>query len=89
MKLIEIAQALREGLSEKAKMVPTRVMPDFVVKFLGFFVKDTGAFAGEVGKEKIISNDKAIRILGWNPQPASEAVVASGETLIKYGLIKS
>ena len=33
--------------------------------------------------------DKARRVLGWNPRSSEEAIVATGESLARFGLLKS
>jgi dihydroflavonol-4-reductase len=33
------------------------------------------------------TSEKAIRLLGWSPRPAEEAIVASAESLLRLGLL--
>ncbi|MBL8531451.1 MAG: hypothetical protein JNK94_06930, partial [Hyphomonadaceae bacterium] len=43
----------------------------------------------ELGKRKNASNEKARRVLGWAPRSNEECVVATAESLVALGLLKS
>jgi hypothetical protein len=45
-------------------------------------------FTPELGKRKEESNEKAKRVFGWRPRSAEDAVVATAESLEKFGLLK-
>lgn len=45
------------------------------------------AMLPELGKIKHVTNEKARRVLGWEPRSSSEAVVATGESLVALGLV--
>ena len=42
----------------------------------------------ELCKRKNASNEKARRMLGWAPRSSEEAIVATGESLVRFGLLK-
>ena len=42
----------------------------------------------ELGKRKNATNEKAKRMLGWAPRSNEEAVVATAESLVRFGLLK-
>jgi len=42
----------------------------------------------ELGKHKQGTNAKARKLLGWNPRSNEECVSATGESLVKLGLVK-
>ena len=42
----------------------------------------------ELGKARQASNDKARRVLGWQPRTNEEAIVATAESLVRLGLLK-
>ncbi|MEU8664586.1 NAD-dependent epimerase/dehydratase family protein [Actinoplanes philippinensis] len=79
--LREIGAILRAHLGPAAARVPTRTLPNVVVRVGAVFNPQLRAFAGELGYVKKISNTKARRVLGWEPRPSSEAIRAAGETL--------
>lgn len=83
-----IAKVLKEKFGEKAKKVPTRVAPSWLLKIVGYFDAQVGMMAPELGKRKEESNEKARRLLGWRPRSVEEALVATTESLDKLGLLK-
>jgi nucleoside-diphosphate-sugar epimerase len=86
--LLGIAMVLRKRLGDAARRVPTREMPDWIVRLLAHFVSDMKMLAPEVGKRKNISNEKARRGLGWAPRPQEESIVVTAESLQALGLLK-
>lgn len=82
------AEILRRRLGEKAKMVPTFVAPNWLVRLFGLFDAQAGMLAPELGKRKEESNEKAKRVLGWKPRSAEDAVLATAESLERFGLLK-
>jgi dihydroflavonol-4-reductase len=42
----------------------------------------------ELGHVKNASNEKARRVLGWEPQSNEESIVATAESLVRLGLLK-
>ena len=43
----------------------------------------------ELGKRKNATNEKARRVLGWLPRSNEEAVVATAQSLLQFGLLKT
>jgi nucleoside-diphosphate-sugar epimerase len=85
MTVPEIAAVLRERMGADAKKVPTRVLPDWLVRLVSRFDSSVNQIVPELGKVKQASNEKAKRVLGWSPRPNEEAIVASAESLIRLG----
>lgn len=81
------AEILRRRLGDKAKKVPTFVAPIWLVKMFGLFDAQAGMLVPELGKRKEESNKKAKRVLGWKPRSAEDAIVATAESLEKFGLL--
>lgn len=85
----EIAALLRANLGESATHVPTRVLPDWLVRFGALFNRQLKAVAPQLGRPKRASHEKAQRVLGWQPRSNEDAVLASAESLVRLGLVKS
>ncbi len=83
--IYEIGQMLRARLGEAAKKVPTRMIPDWVLKFVGIFDATVRGARTELGQVKHGSSAKAKRVLGWEPRSVEEAVVTCGESLVGLG----
>jgi len=84
----EIAILLKNKLGDRAKNVSTRVLPDWLVKIAAIFNPMAKQAATQLGKIKRASNEKAKKVLGWKPRPNEEAILASTESLFKYGAVK-
>jgi dihydroflavonol-4-reductase len=87
MTLKEIAVTLKSRLGPAAKRVPTRGLPNWLVRIAGNFDPGIKAFTPELGKIKNASSMKAQRLLDWSPRPREDAIVATGESLIKLGMV--
>jgi nucleoside-diphosphate-sugar epimerase len=88
MSMLEIAKALRSGLGTAAKRAPTREMPNWVLRAASLFDRRVRQILPELGKSKNATNEKATRVLGWQPRTNEESVVATGESLVRLGLLK-
>ena len=82
-----IAAVLRDHLGEAAAKVPTRRIPDLVVRVGALVNAELRSSAAELGLVKQVSIDKARRILGFAPRPSEEAIVAAGTSLVAARLI--
>ncbi len=80
----EIAEALRAGLGDAAAKVPTRELPNFVVRFVALFDAGLRSITISLGRRNRHSTAKAERVLGWKPRSAAETVVACGQSLIDH-----
>jgi len=73
---------------DDARRVPTRELPDWLLRVLALFDKSVGQVVPELGKRKNATSAKAQRELGWTPRSAEDAVVATAESLRRLGLLK-
>jgi nucleoside-diphosphate-sugar epimerase len=84
----EIALVLRDRMGAAARRVPTKELPDFLVRLAALADPAVAQIVPELGKTKNASNAKAKRVLDWNPRSNEEAIVACAESLIRLGLVK-
>jgi len=82
MSMLAIAKVLRSRLGDAAKKVPTRELPDWLVRLAARRMPDLKQAVPELGKTKSATNAKAKRVLGWTPRSAEEAIVATGQSLV-------
>ncbi|QFR33701.1 aldehyde reductase [Ancylobacter sp. TS-1] len=87
--LIEVARTLRARLGPAARRVPRFQMPDAMVRLAAPFVPMARAAVPQLGLVRNASGEKAEHLLGWTPRPADEAIAATGESLIRLGLVKA
>ena len=83
----DIARILRDGLGDGAAKVPTRKIPNLVIRLGSLFNPELRQMAPDLGKRRSASSAKAERLLGWRPRPAAESVMASATSLIDQGII--
>ena len=89
MTVKEIADTLKNRMGTAGRKVPERVLPNFVLRLIGLFDKQVGLITPELGKAKNASSKKAQDLLGWKPIPPQDAIVATGEDLVRLGLAKA
>ena len=78
----EIARTLRSKLGSRAAKTPTRRLPDFVVRLLLPFMPQLRPLAPLLGRKFALTPEKARRVLGFSPRPATTTVVDCAESLI-------
>ncbi len=86
--ILQIAQVLRARMGSAASRVPTREMPDWILRLVGVFDSTVRQIVPELGKHKDATSAKAQRVLGWQPLSAEDAIEATAESLIAFGLVK-
>jgi len=89
MSMRDIAQVLKARLGAAAKNVPTRQLPNWLVKLASLRDPAVKQILPELGKMKNATSEKAQRILGWTPRSKEDAIAATGESLVRLGLLKS
>jgi nucleoside-diphosphate-sugar epimerase len=88
LSLLDMAKALKAHMGEAAKRVPTRELPDWLLRAVAVFDPTVRQIVPELGKRKNATNEKARRVLGWTPRSNEESVVATAESFIRLGLLK-
>ena len=88
MPIREIARVLRDRLGTAARRVPTREVPNWLVHLVAFFDASARQILPELGKVKNGTSEKAQRLLGWVPRSREDTIVATGESLLRLGLLK-
>jgi len=83
----EMAAILNANFGDRGYRVPTRTLPDFVVRFVGLFDKLVRVTTPRLGLELHVSNDRIKHVLGWQPRNAEETIVDTAESLIDLGLV--
>jgi nucleoside-diphosphate-sugar epimerase len=89
MWMVDIAKILRNRSGQTGKRVPTRELPNWVVRLAAFRDPAIRLILPELSKYKNATNEKAKRVLGWTPRSNEEAVLATAESLTRLGLLKA
>jgi dihydroflavonol-4-reductase len=83
----ETGEILRDRLGERASKVPTRTIPDFVVRGMALFDGGIRSIISGLGKKSELSSERARTTLGWTPRPIEDTIAETGETLIEHGVV--
>lgn len=87
MSMMQIAAALKARLGDSARKVPTRQLPNWLVRFGALFSPQMKQLLPLLGKVRNASSAKARRVLGWEPRSREDAVVATAESMLRLGII--
>jgi nucleoside-diphosphate-sugar epimerase len=87
MSMRAVARVLRERLGDAARKVPTRELPNWLVRFAALFDRKLRPLVPLLDSTRRATSAKAQRVLGWKPRPPEEAIVATAESLLSTSLI--
>jgi dihydroflavonol-4-reductase len=89
LSMLEVARVLRRDLGKAAAKVPTRQLPDTVVRTLALTSPRMRQIAPQLGKRRRASHAKAARILDWSPRANDDVIVATATSLLDRGLVET
>ena len=85
--MADLAVLLKAKLGADGAKVPTRKVPDFVLRLAGLFDADIGSVAGGLGKKHDFTSAKAQKMLGWTPRSAEVTALDCAKSLIATGVV--
>jgi dihydroflavonol-4-reductase len=88
MSIVEIAKVLKRRMGASARRVPTRELPNWMVRLAALRDPAIKQILPELGKIKNATSEKAKRMLGWAPRSNEDAIAATAESLVRLGLLK-
>jgi len=88
MTMRQIALTLKEHMGPAAQRVPTRELPDWLLRIVALVDASVRQIVPELGRFKEATNAKARRVLGWTPRSNQDAIVATVESLVRLGLLR-
>jgi len=87
--MIDLARILRRRLGKRARRVPTRELPNWILRLAALRDPNVRMMAAQVGKIMDASGAKAERLLQWRPRSVEDSLVDTAESLIRFGLVKA
>ena len=84
----EMAGVLKQRLGNDARRVPTRQLPDWLVRLASLADPAVRQILPELGKRKNATSAKARDVLGWTPRSREDALVATAHSLRDLGLLR-
>jgi dihydroflavonol-4-reductase len=80
--MADLAILLRARLGDSANKVPTRRVPDVLVRLAAVFNKELRTAVPRLGQKRDFTSAKAQATLGWRPRPLEETVLDCARSLI-------
>lgn len=80
----DVARILRARLGEDAREVPTRNIPNFVVRAMAMVDPGVRSVASELGHEARYSAENAKRRTGWEARPVEDTIVECARSLLAH-----
>ena len=82
----DIAALLRTHLAGDANRVPTKSVPDAVVKLMARKRPELRRILPGLGRRNRHTTAKAQRLLQWTPRPGSDTVLDCARSLVDHGV---
>jgi len=86
---VDVASILDQRFGPEGFKIPTGQMPDFIPRLMSIFNPVLRTITPSLGVERKLDNARIHDELNWSPHSVEEMVVASGESLITHGVIKT
>lgn len=88
LKMIDVANILTANLGDKAKKVPTRRMPGWLLKLFALVRPELKQLVAELGNVRGGDSSHAMQTLGWTMRSPEEAILATAHSLIERGIVR-
>lgn len=83
----QMADILRERLGEAARKVPSRTLPNWMVRVAAVFDPSLREISRRLNNHRDVSNEKAKASLGWSPRSNGELLEDTATSLAELGLV--
>jgi dihydroflavonol-4-reductase len=87
LSMLDVAMILKRNLGDEAKNVPTKEMPNRIIKIMALFNPSLRMISTLLGNYAQASGAKAEKVLNWSPRTNEEAIVATAKSFLQSGLI--
>ena len=87
MWLKEMAAIISVGVSGRGYRVPTRGLPDILMRAVALFDKTARMAVRSLGKREDVSTERIRSELAWRPMAAAKTLIDTAESLIARGVV--
>ena len=88
LSMLEVGRVLRERMGDETRKVSTRQLPSWLVRLAALRDPALKQVLPELGKVRRLDGRRAGDVLGWEPRPPEEVIVATAESLIRLGILR-
>jgi len=85
--MAEVAAVLRRELGADAAKVPSRGVPNLLVRAMALFDPGIRSITNQLGKKLTYSSEKARTELGWSPRPLEQTIAETGRSMVDLGAV--
>lgn len=85
--LPEFVNILQRNFVSRGYQVPTRILPDILVRLIAVFVPKIRNVSGALNWNYDFSIEQARLVLGWQPRPHEQTIVEMAESLIEQKMV--
>ena len=85
--MAEVAATLRRELGDDAAKVPTRSVPNLLVRAMALFDPGIRSITNQLGKKLTYSSEKARTQLGWTTRPLEQTIAETGRSMVDLGVV--
>lgn len=87
LSMLDVAGILRKQLGDAARKVPTRELPNWLVRLASRFDRTLKPLVPLLDSTRRATGAKAQRLLGWKPRTPQEAIIGTAESLLAFGVV--
>jgi dihydroflavonol-4-reductase len=87
MTMPEMARTLQKAFPERAKKIPTRALPPFMVKMMSVFDRSLKSVIPDIGTRPVAEAGYVTDLTGVKFRSAAESVRAAGQSVIDRGFV--
>jgi dihydroflavonol-4-reductase len=85
---VDMTRAIKAKLNAAdTKKVPTKQLPNFVIKLIALFDKSARSIVPDLGRQVDMDNSRTRKALGMEFKPVSESAPAMAQSLVDEGLV--
>jgi dihydroflavonol-4-reductase len=88
LKMLDIANVLKNRLGAEAGKVPTRRLPDLLFRLKGLVNPSTRQLAVGLGRVRRTDSGHAKSVFGWAPRPPEQSIVDTARSLLDLGIVE-
>lgn len=85
--LKDISAIMRDKFPDYRRKLPTKTMPNFLVRIVSIFDPAVARFIPSLGIRNKMDISPAMELLGWQPRTPEEAIESGARSLIELGVV--